>query len=82
MWPKRSRRVFSWTATSAHFRPWSPGLASTFFVLGKDGNLWWEPWPSATSPNHPERQIIDANVQAFQPLDVYDVIVLGGDGNL
>jgi hypothetical protein len=48
--------------------------------VGTDGKLWLEQAPFGTVP--PQRQQIDANVLAFQPLDLNDVIVLGTDGNL
>jgi hypothetical protein len=77
-------RICYWITSSAVANSVSgTGFGQKVFVLGNDGNLWWEPWPTGdVVQTIAERQIIDSNVQAFQALDVYDVIVLGSDGNL
>jgi NHL repeat len=64
------------------------------FVLGTNNNLWLETWP-VPGPNAPvykawgnvqetinNRRQVDANVAAFQAIDVNTVFVLGKDGNL
>jgi len=54
------------------------------FVLGNDGSLWHENWPPSgdVTQTIASRQVVDENVKAFWPLDVYDLVVLGSDGNL
>jgi len=57
--------------------------ANTVFVLGSDGNLWFEtgPWESV-SDTIMSRNQIDSRVMAFQVLDVNTLLVLGTNGNL
>jgi hypothetical protein len=64
------------------------------YVLGADGNLWFEPWPQpganmsgfkawgnvALTVDY--RQRVDGNVSGFQAIDVTAAFVLGKDGNL
>lgn len=54
--------------------------AQEAFVLGRNGNLWYEygPW----GPVPPQRQPVDGNVVAFQALSNTQVFVLGSNGNL
>lgn len=55
-------------------------LIDFVWVLGTDGKLWLEQGPFGHVP--PQRQQIDGNVRAFQPLDLQHVLVLGTDGKL
>src|SRR5579863_1840455 len=50
------------------------------FVLGTNGNLWFEEPPFGSVP--PTRAQVDANVQTFQGLSDTEVLVLGTNGNL
>ncbi|MGC1321714.1 MAG: hypothetical protein WA849_06005 [Candidatus Udaeobacter sp.] len=51
------------------------------YVLGSDGNLWFETGPFGNQVPPPRLQV-DGNVAAFQALDGNNVVVLGTDGNL
>lgn len=51
------------------------------FVLGTDGKLWLEKWPFGSLPPQ-NRTALDANVRAFQAIDLAHVVVLGSDGKL
>jgi hypothetical protein len=75
-------------------KAFQPIDAYNIYVLGTDGKLWFETWPEP-DPNGPyppiwgnvqetikNRQLVDANVAAFQAIDVNTVFVLGSDGNL
>ena len=62
------------------FQPVQPGNMA-IYVLGSDGNLWFETGPFGQQIP-PNRLQVDANVLAFQALDGNDVFVLGSDGNL
>lgn len=52
------------------------------YVLGSDGNLWFETGPFGSSHIPPPRLQVDGNAAAFQALDANDVVALGSDGNL
>jgi len=53
------------------------------FVLGQDGNLWFEFGFGTTSPTvPPPRTQVDGNVITFEALSLKEVFVLGSDGNL
>ncbi len=53
------------------------------FVLGQDGNLWFEFGFGSTIPAvPPPRCQVDGNVQEFQVMGPQEVFVLGTDGNL
>ncbi len=53
------------------------------FVLGQDGNLWYEFGFGTTIPAvPPPRNQVDGNVQEFQVMGPQEVFVLGTDGNL
>lgn len=69
-----------------------PVSAQEVFVLGKDGNLWQEfgpfspyapvPLPPCNGGKVSCRNLVDANVSSFQPVDSDTVYVVGTDGNL
>ncbi|HEV3444880.1 MAG TPA: hypothetical protein VG099_09565 [Gemmataceae bacterium] len=50
------------------------------FVVGDDGNMWFEHGPFGTIP--PQREQVDGNVLQCWPLNANDVYVEGTDGNL
>jgi len=50
------------------------------YVLGQDGNLWFEQAPWGTVP--PARQQVDALVADFFPISSTQAVILGTDGNL
>ncbi len=50
------------------------------FVLGTNGNLWFEEPPWGTVP--PTRMQVDGNVQTFQGLSDTEALVLGTNGDL
>jgi hypothetical protein len=53
------------------------------FVLGQDGNLWYEFGFGTTLPAvPPPRYQVDGSVQEFQVMGLQEVFVLGTDGNL
>jgi hypothetical protein len=53
------------------------------FVLGQDGNLWYEFGFGTTIPAvPPPRYQVDGSVVEFQPMSAQEVYVLGSDGNL
>ena len=65
--------------------------SQTVYVLGTDGNLWFNPassWQGAAAFNpglpipNPERGQVDGNVFGFQAVDTEAVFVLGYDLNL
>ena len=66
------------TGTSPGFQPMANDLAA--FVLGADGNLWYETGPWGTVP--PPRQQVDGNVAAFQAHSPTEAYVLGSNGSL
>ena len=65
--------------TQPTFQPVGP-RNMCIYVLGSDGNLWFETSPFGKIP--PPRLQVDGNVAAFQALDGNNVVVLGADGNL
>ena len=62
------------------FQPVQVGNMAVY-VLGSDGNLWFETGPFG-GQIPPNRLQVDGNASAFQALDGNNVFVLGTDGNL
>lgn len=92
-WGNVAQTIKSRKQIDANVRSFQPIDGYHVFVLGTDGNLWLEIWP-APGPTAPykawgnlqetlkNRRQVDANVAAFQAIDLNTVFVLGGDGNL
>ena len=59
-----------------------PQGSGEIFVLGADGNLWFEEPPFGTVP--PARQQVDQNVRSFRLIEdsTQNLLALGVDGNL
>jgi DNA-binding beta-propeller fold protein YncE len=77
---RRVQKFYEIETTQPTFQPVQPRNMS-IYVLGSNGNLWYETGPFGQQIP-PARLQIDANVAAFQALDANGVVVLGSDGNL
>lgn len=92
-WGNVAQTIKNRKQIDANVRTFQPIDGYHVFVLGNDYNLWLETWPSP-GPNAPynawgnvqetinNRRQVDANVAAFQAVDLNTVFVLGRDGNL
>jgi len=76
----RVQKFYEIETTLPSFQPVQPNNMD-IYVLGSDGNLWFETGPFGTQIPPPRLQV-DGNVIAFQALDGNNVVVLGSDGNL
>jgi hypothetical protein len=84
-------QVFDQVGGSRIWRPaFQPLSAEAIYVLGSDGNLWFETAPQGANGAQwgdvastiATRQQVDGSVQAFQVMDAQTLFVLGNDGNL
>ena len=77
-------QVFSQVGGNRIWRPaFQPLNTKEIFVLGSDGNLWYEPGPFGdVSQVIANRLQVDGNVYQFWAINSNTVFVLGTDGNL